>query len=197
LSLFRYFYPYNSGKIYPRPIWFGEWIYGEASKCAAFSKPFRKRDIDCLFISSSWDRPEKNYALVKRLIRRFTPATIHVVGEIEDADTIPGACYHGLVTTREQLFTLMGRTRTVVSTSLCDSAPGILFEAAAMSCNIVASKNCGNWMICNKQLLVDPYSEDQFARSLTLSLSKKFDDNMKLFFETESYKQLVEIIELI
>jgi glycosyltransferase involved in cell wall biosynthesis len=197
LSLFQYFYPYISGKIHPRPIWFAEWIYGEALKYAGYCGPFFERDIDVLFVSSSWARPEKNYTLVKRLIGKLGQATIHLLGEIEDENKLPGAHYHGLLTGRDQLFTLMGRTRTVVSPSLYDSAPGILFEAAAMGCNIVTSKNCGNWMICNEQLLVDPYSEDRFLKNIALSLSRKFDDNIKLFLDTESYRQLVDIIHLI
>ena len=30
-----------------------------------------------------------------------------------------------------------------------DAAPGILFEGAVMGCNLVASKNCGNWEVCH------------------------------------------------
>ncbi len=197
LSLFRYFFPYLLGKIYPQPIWFGEWIYREGLKHAALARPFSQRDIDVLFLSSSWARPEKNYALVKKLIRKLRQATIHIAGEIEDQDKLSFAHYHGLVTEREQLFTLMGRAKTIVSPSLYDSAPGILFEAAALGCNIVTSKNCGNWMICNEQLLADPFSKEQFLKTITRSLSKKFDDNMKFFLGTESYRQLVEITQVI
>ena len=91
----------------------------------------------------------------------------------------------------------MGRAKTVVCPSRYDSAPGILFEAAAMECNIIASKNCGNWMICNDQLLIDPFTTDQFVHKCALSLAHKFDDNMNFFLASESYCNLAETIQVV
>ena len=84
LTLFKYFFPYLLGKIFPQPIWFGEWIYREALKYSAFAKPFPQRDIDVLFLSSSWARPEKNYRWVTKLVPVLPGAAIHVAGEIKD-----------------------------------------------------------------------------------------------------------------
>jgi glycosyltransferase involved in cell wall biosynthesis len=190
LSLYRYFFPYYTGKIYPRVIWFGEWIYREALNYARLVQPFSRRDIDVLFIASSWGRPEKNYQLVKKIVSQLKSLKIHIVGEVEAK--LPGVTHHGFVTDRGKLFDLMGRAKTVASPSLYDAAPGILFEASAMGCNVVASKNCGNWKICNDQLLIDPFTFDQFLQKIRLSLSKKFDDNMGFFLETESYRNLTE-----
>lgn len=197
LALFNHFFSYVQGKIHQKPIWFGEWIYREAQKYAHYAKPFAQRDIDVLFLASSWERPEKNYPWVKRLIAALPAAAIHLVGELPDNQKHSPARYHGLVTDRERLFELIGRAKTVASPSLYDSAPGILFEASAMGCNIVASKNCGNWMICHKQLLVEPYDPKTFADAIRLSLIKKLDDNMGIFLETNSYRQLVELTQLI
>lgn len=192
MSLFHYFFPYHTGKIHPNVIWFGEWIYQEASNYCRVKRPFSERDIDILFISSSWGRAEKNYELVKQIAVRLKGVKIHVVGEVDEKS--PSLTHHGLVTERGQLFALMERAKTVVSPSLIDAAPGILFEASAMGCNIVASKNCGNWMICNEHLLVDPFTSDQFLQRIALSLSRKFEDNMDFFFETHSYRNLTETI---
>lgn len=197
LSLFQYFYPYLSGKIYPQPIWFGEWIYREALTYHAFVQPFAGRDIDVLLLSSSWSRPEKNYPWVKKLISELSGASVHVIGEIDEREKVAPAHYHGLITERDLLFKLMGRAKTIVSPSRYDSAPGILFEAAAMGCNIVASKNCGNWMICHEELLVQPFHPSGFANAIRLSLSKKLPDNMKYFLDRQSYRKFCEIVALL
>ena len=197
LALFQYFFPYLAGKIYPQPIWFGEWIYREALTFHKFAKPFSERDIDVLFLASSWARPEKNYLWVKKLIGALPGDAIHVIGEIEEKQKISPAHYHGLITERDPLFMLMGRAKTVASPSRYDSAPGILFEASAMGCNIVASKNCGNWMICHEDLLVQPFRSNAFANAIRLSLAKKLPDKMSFFLDTQSYRQFGEILELI
>lgn len=197
LSLFNHFFSYLQGKIYQEPIWFGEWIYREALTYSSQAKPFAQRDIDVLFVSSSWARPEKNYRWVKRLIAALPRTAIHVVGEIENEQKLAPAHYHGLVASRDRLFELMGRAKTVASPSLYDSAPGILFEAAAMGCNIVASKNCGNWMICHDELLVQPCSANAFTNAIRRSLTKKLDDNMRFFLATESYRKLTALFEFI
>lgn len=197
LALFQHFYSYLGGKIYPEPIWFGEWIYREALKHRAFAKPFAERDIDVLFLASSWARPEKNYRWVARAVSQLSQANIHIVGEIAERDRIKRAHYYGLVTDREEVFKLMGRAKTVACPSSYDSAPGILFEAAAMGCNIVATKNCGNWMVCHDQLLADPSTEREFLRAMALSQSQKFADNIQFFLQAGCYRQLVEITQLI
>ena len=66
-----------------------------------------------------------------------------------------------------------------------------------MGANVVASKNCGNWMVCAEQLLVDPCTSERFVEKILKSLVNKFDDNIKWFLELQSYRELVEIIELI
>lgn len=197
LALFQHFYSYLGGKIYPKPIWFGEWIYREALNYRAFAKPFGARDIDVLFLASSWARPEKNYPWVTRALAKLPQANIHIVGEIAECDRLQRGHYYGLVTDREEVFKLMGRAKTVACPSSYDSAPGILFEAAAMGCNIVATKNCGNWMVCHDQLLADPFTEREFLRAIALSQSQKFADNMQFFLQAGCYRQLVEITQLI
>lgn len=194
LFLYQYFFPFQIGKIYPDAIWFAEWIYNDASSYSCFQKPFKERDIDILFISSNWSRPEKNYELVKKIISRFNGSRVHIVGEVEKK--IAHAKYHGLIISRSDVFALMGRSKTVISPSLFDAAPGILFEASAMGCNIVASKNCGNWLICNENLLVDPFRLDNFFDNIQLSLTKKFNDNIDIFLQTNSYENLVETIKV-
>ncbi len=190
--LYQHLFPLYIEKIYSDVIWFAEWIHKDASNYSMLQKPFYERDIDILFIASSWSRPEKNYQLVKEIVSRCDGLNIHIVGEVEKKLT--NAEHHGLVTKRENLFGLFGRAKTVVCPSLFDAAPGVLFEASAIGCNIIASKNCGNWQICNETLLVDPFKLENFLEKIQLSLKKKYEDNMDYFIKTDSYKNLIDTI---
>ncbi len=192
--LYRYFFPYQSGKIHSDVMWFAEWIYREALDYSGSKKTFFERDIDIVFVASSWGRLEKNYSLVKKIISRCKSLNIHIVGEVENK--ISYANYHGLITDREELLVLLGRSKTIVCPSLFDAAPGILFEASAMDCNIIASGNCGNWQICNDELLVDPFNLNNFLEKIYLSLSKKYEDNIGYFMKTDSYQNLIDTISV-
>jgi glycosyltransferase involved in cell wall biosynthesis len=145
-------------------------------------------------VASDWNRPEKNYALVKKILSRFSSLNIHVVGEIEESSS--HATHHGLITEREKLFQLLGNAKAIICPSIFDAAPGILFEAAVMGCNIIASKNCGNWMICHDELLVDPFRPANFFQKIPLALEKKFDNNLDYFLQANSYRNLLETISV-
>ena len=193
-SVYEYFYPYSTGKIYLDVVWFAEWIYKEASNYSHLSKNFSEREIDIVFIASDWTRPEKNYELIKKLVSALENINIHIVGQTNE--NIPGVIYDGVITDREKLFKILGNSKTIVCPSIFDAAPGILFEASALGCNIITSKNCGNWQICNNSLLADPYTLKIFKDKIILSLQQKFPDNIDFFLKTNSYKNLVETVEL-
>ncbi|MCI0606190.1 glycosyltransferase [bacterium] len=195
LFLYEKFFPFHSGKIYSEVIWFAEWIYEESLEHLRFAKPFSEREIDVLFISSSWNRPEKNYQFVQKIARKLKNVTTHVVGETEE-NSIP-AVFHGLLRNRQELFALMGNSKTVVCPSSFDAAPGILFEASAVQCNVVTSRNCGNWHLCNELLLVDPFTPENFAQKISLSLTRKFPDNIGWFLDKNSYRNLLETISVV
>ena len=191
-ELYRRFYPDQASKIHPAVFWFAEWIAKDAAEHSDFACPFEERDIDALFIASSWTRGEKNSGLVTDIATRLAAFSVHVVGEF--AEPIPSATQHGFVGTRAELFRLMGRARTVVCPSSFDAAPGILFEASVMGCNVVTSKNCGNWELCNEQLLASEYTADGFARAIRCARTKKFADNLDRFLEPSSYEALKNVL---
>jgi len=190
----QYLYLYGSwaGKIHPRVVWTAEWILEATLQYAHLAKPFDTRQIDVLFIASSWDRGEKNYPMVRRLAAKFTDAEMHLIGD--SIEPIAGVVHHGFVSERETLFKLMGNARTIVCPSIIDAAPGILFQGSGMGCNLVASKNCGNWALCHSQLLAEPNDVDGFAKCIERSLSAKFTDNMAEFLSSSSYDELVETL---
>ena len=191
-DLYRRFYPDQQGKIHPEVFWFAEWICEDAAEYSYAALPFEERDIDALFVASSWLRKEKNPALLAEIASRLDGLSIHIVGEFDEA--IPSAAHHGFVGTREELFRLMGRSKTVVSPSLFDAAPGILFEGSVMGSNVVASKNCGNWELCNEQLLINDYGADAFAEAIVRASTTKFEDNLKRFLTPSSYESLKSVL---
>lgn len=195
LTLMRYFYPQYSGKLYDEVIWKAEWIYQDALAYSALSKPFKSREIDVIFIASVWSRVQKNYVLLKKLLPKINNHKVHVVGEVEQEFDF--VTYHGIVADRYELFTLMGNSRVVACPSSFDPAPGILFEASALGCNIVGSKNCGNWQIFNKNLLAEPYNLQKFVDCITKGLKRNYKDNINYFLKSDSYKNLLDIISVV
>ena len=192
LALYRYFFPSFAGKIYQRVIWFAEWIYRDACEYASLAKPFDERDIDLIFIASDWTRPEKNFSWVRSIASRTSDLKVHVIGESNAR--IPNAEHDGSVTDRRVFFALLGRAKALACPSLFDAAPGILFEGAALGCNLVASRNCGNWSLCNEDLVADPFSLDSFVDKIRLAQTRFYADHMQRFLESGSYSDLVDTV---
>lgn len=191
-ELVQRFFPRALGKIYPEVFWFAEWICDGARAWTQQARSFDQRDIDVLFVATTWSRREKNYPLVNALARRFRHAAVHVVGE---ASGLPrSVTYHGFVAERERLFDLLGRARCVVCPSLMDAAPGVLFEAAVLGCNLVASRNCGNWELCHPDLLADPFLLERFVVCIDRAVRRKYEDRLDRFLVPSSYDSLVRTI---
>ena len=193
-DLFYYFFPRLQPKIYPCVIWMVQWILAEASEYRNAARPFRERDIDVLFVASSWGRLEKNYPLVKELIAAGEGWNVHVAGEVESR--AERAHYHGLIPERQRVFRLLGNAKTVVCPSLFDAAPGVLFEAAAMGANVVASRNCGNWMLCHEDLQVHPPSSRNFRAAIQRSLERERPANLEYFGNAASGDAFTELLEV-
>jgi len=192
--LFQRFYPNFFGKMYGEVIWKAEWIYQGAREYSFLAQPFSTRDIDVLFVASSWDRPEKNFPFVQELLPHLQDFQVHLVGECPVQ--LSHVTQHSLISKREEMFRLLGRAKTLVCPSSFDAAPGILFEASALGCNIITSQNCGNWKICHPSLLADPFNVETVLDQIRLSLENKLPDNMDYFFRTKSYDNLVHILEV-
>ena len=66
-----------------------------------------------------------------------------------------------------------------------------------MGANVVASRNCGNWMLCHEDLLVDPPSSKNFVAAIRRSLERKFPDTLEYFMSTNSARQLTGLLEVL
>jgi glycosyltransferase involved in cell wall biosynthesis len=193
LEFMSRFFPACVGKTYPGVIWFAEWICAGARSWRDRARRFEDRDIDVLFVASSWERREKNYPMVAAIARRLDDGAVHVVGDVPGR--LPGVTHHDFVADRGALFELLGRARCVVCPSLIDAAPGILFEAAAMECNVVASRNCGNWELCHSNLIVEPAGPEEFAECARRALRQRYDDNLGSLLRRESFRELLQTLD--
>ncbi len=184
--------PAQTCKVYPEPIWGAEWIAESVARLALPRTPFAERRIDVLFVAGSWTRSVKNLPMVERIVRRLPNLRIALVGDSERR--LPGVEHHARIADRRALLTLIGEARAVVAPSRIDACPNVLFEASLMGCNVVTSKNCGNWMLCNPALLVDPPAEDGFVVAAERAARAPHPDNMAWFYARRSYDQLLEIL---
>ncbi len=194
-EFYQLFYPEAAAKLRPEIVWFADWICREALIYQSLKKPFDQRDINMLFIANNWERGEKNYPLVKEIAAASEDFSMHVVGGVPEV--IPGVTHHGTISERRQIFSLLGAAKTVVCPSKFDAAPGILFEAAMMDCNLVASKNCGNWKICHKDLLADPPSLKNYLEKIRLANTRKFPDNSDYFLAGNAYETFLSILKTV
>lgn len=192
--LYEYYFPAHAVKLFPETLWLAEWIYRDAAPYTHLRKPFAERAIDVLFVASLWKRIEKNWTLAREIILRHPEWNIHVVGEsVEHAGR---ATYHGLIAERAKLFELMGQARVVVSPSRLDAAPGVLFEAAALGCNVVATKNCGNWELCHPALLAQSLEAEEFGERIRAARVREYKHNAEKFLQPSARQTLREILEV-
>jgi glycosyltransferase involved in cell wall biosynthesis len=190
---FEYFVPEHAGKIYANTISVADLRYDEAALFARARKPFADRDIDVVFVASQWNRPMKNYALVRKIVARCAGLNVHIVGDA-DHPRLP-VQRHGVLTRREDLYALLGRARTLVCPSLLDAAPGVLFEASAMGCNVITSPNCGNWQLCNEQLVAARGSTSDFVAAIARAQRAAYPDHAEHF--RGGYADLVDTLSVV
>jgi hypothetical protein len=63
-----------------------------------------------------------------------------------------------------------------------------------MGCNLVASRNCGNWEICHPDLLADPCTSETFVACLARARARKHADHLHRFLERRSYDELMKVL---
>ena len=192
LGFMERFYPTAIGKVYPRVVSFAEWICEDAVSGQSSMRPFDQRDIDVLFVASGWDRVEKNYALVRAIAGRLPDLTVHVIGDCERPDR--HTVHEGFLSSRADVFERMGRTRVVVCPSLIDAAPGVLFEGSVLGCNLVASRNCGNWPLCHRDLVPAALEVEAFVECIRRARERPYPDSRQEFLDAAGCAELIALL---
>ncbi len=194
-EFFLLYYPLQGGKIYDRIIWKFPWIAQRTYAYTHLARPFAERELDVLFIASDWARHEKNVSMVRSIAARAEGLSLHLAGNCPEA--LPHVTRRGFVPEPAALFALMGNARVVVCPSRLDAAPGILWEAALLGCNVVASRNCGNWMLCHPDLLAEPYTAAAFLACIRRAVVAKLEDNLRFFEQADSYQAFLTLLAVL
>lgn len=187
-----FFAPDRSGKVHAEAVWSAEWIVEAVAASGVRPKPFGERTIDVLVGASSWSRPEKNLPALRRIVKRCDGLRVVVAGDCPEP--VPGAERLGYVADRAAMFALMADAKVVASVSAIDACPTTLFEAASLGCNIVTTRNCGNWRLCHEALLVDPPNDEAFAAAIRRGVARAYASDLDWFLRTRSYDRLLEIV---
>lgn len=194
-DLYRRFYPSDEGRVLNRTIWMAEWIVDRARPHQVLARPWEERSIDLLFVANRWSRFEKNLPMVERIVEGCGDLNVTIVGDLPGA--LPGAHHKPFVASPEEMFRIFGDAKAVIAPSVLDAAPGVLFEASAMGCNVVTSPNCGNWELCNPALLVDPPEGDRWVAAARRAAERQWPDHMDRFLHDSSYSALVETLAVV
>ena len=140
------------------------------------------RTYDLFFICSDFNRKIKNCKFVKKLFQQkeFKSLKKLVIGHGSLFDTdIPN-----IVILPPQpnhlISSFMKQCKVLVFPSLFDSSPNTVYEALESGCNVVISKNIGNWRkfhvdsVCN-----DVYDEKEWILKIEKNLKQKVNHDIE------------------
>jgi hypothetical protein len=185
----------RSYKVHKKAVWSAEWIVDAVAASGIRGKAFDERSIDVLFSATDWARNEKNLPAVRSIVARLGGLRTVIAGECDRP--VAGAEHVGRIYDRSAMLELMADSKVVACASLVDACPTTLFEAAFLGCNIVATKNCGNWRLCDERLLVDPPGDARMAETIRRAVETQYRNDLDWFFATRSYERLLEILDAV
>ena len=74
----------------------------------------------------------------------------------------------------------MKESKLLLLPSLFDSSPNTLYEALDNGCNILTSKNTGNWELFNtKSVCNDIYNKDEWINKILINVEEKVINNIE------------------
>ena len=189
-AMFRASYPEHVSKIEALPEWFAAVVKAGLERSGQVGRPFGERSIDLLFVASRWDRGEKNLELTEALIDEYAcRCSVHLAGH--GPLTYSKVFTHGPVG-RSEILSLMADARVLVVPSLLDSAPSVVYEGLGLGCNVVASRNCGNWGVCAPELLVENASPAGFIRAIDRARERPYEGRLEAMTAEWPTARLVE-----
>ena len=89
---------------------------------------------------------------------------------------------------------LIGDARVLACPSVFDSAPGVLFEAAVLEANVVASRNCGNWSVCHPALVASPPDTENFVAAIRMAMERPYPNRLDVYLGENSLDELLKAL---
>ena len=144
---------------------------------------FNTRPYDIIFVSSSFKRKIKNPPFVNKLFldKRLSLYKKIVIGD----NNIFDPQIENITILNQQLnskvLEYMKNSKLLILPSLFDSSPNTIYEALEAGCNIVTSKNIGNYQIFNRDSICeDVYDIEEWIQKIRNNLDKKIINNINV-----------------
>ena len=171
-------------------LYFGDLIKNEMIINTSLLKPidstcddFNSRFYDIIFVSSSFKRKIKNPPFVNKLFldKRLTQYKKIVIGDNNIFDPL----IENITILNQQLnskvLEYMRNSKVLILPSLFDSSPNTIYEALECRCNIVTSKNIGNYQIFNPDSICeDVFDIEEWIKKIERNLDQKIINNINV-----------------
>tara|TARA_B100000902_G_scaffold399844_1_gene472953 strand:- start:1846 stop:2988 length:1143 start_codon:yes stop_codon:yes gene_type:complete len=144
---------------------------------------FMSREYDLIFVCSNFGRKIKNSLFVKELLldERLSDINKIIIG---DGDLFNNLNIKNLTILKQQsnsiVLDYMKNSKLLILPSLFDSSPNTVYEALEYGCNVIISKNVGNYNIFNSDSVCeDIYDKDEWINKILNSINKKIINNIE------------------
>ena len=103
---------------------------------------------------------------------------------IGDGDLFDGLNIKNLTVMKQKpnsvVLDYMKKSKLLLLPSLFDSSPNTLYEAIECGCNILTSKNIGNWELFNPEsICCDIYNKNEWLDKIENNLIKQISNHLK------------------
>ena len=146
---------------------------------------FDKRDIDIIFAVSSHTRVSKGSAIMNKIItnNNMDNLTKVVIGnkfeKVFNVNNIKKCLFLNQLS-QSELLSYLKRSKILIIPSTGDASPNILYEGLHVGCNILLTKNCGNYeLFPDISVLEDVDDIDLFIKHIYLLKDHRIDYNIQ------------------
>ena len=144
---------------------------------------FNTRKYDIIFVCSNFNRKIKNCKFVKDLFLKEELSKYNKI-VIGDGDLFEDKEIKNITILKQQsnkvVLEKMKESKLLLLPSLFDSSPNTIYEALDSGCNIVTSKNTGNWELFNsKSVCNDIYNKDEWINKILINVEEKVINNIE------------------
>jgi hypothetical protein len=146
---------------------------------------FDKKDIDIIFAVTNHIRKGKGSEIMNKIItnNNMNNLTKVVIGdkfkEVFNVNKIKNCSFLNKLS-QSELFSYLKRSKILIIPSIGDASPNILYEGLHLGCNILITKNCGNYeLFPDISVLEDVDDIDLFIKHIYLLKEHPIDYNIQ------------------
>ena len=160
---------------------------------------FVNREYDLVFVAYNLARKLKNYNLLLELIKskKLDHLKILIIGINDGVEKVnkTNVTYLGYIE-NDKLILLIKKCKTLFCPSYYDSNPNVVCEAIMNDCNVIISRNCGNYNYINEELIVEDLNDhNECIKKIQNSILNIFHN--KIIDNDQILTDLIKIIDKI